>query len=240
MLNITNKSGRVAIPQPQIFIQKRSLAQNDEVYAHWLPNQSEAVRRTIKNFISDGKIVRYYLFRFKKNGARIEDGVHICDTGQKWVHPSHQNGVNFVGRTMYNGQNFNTQGQLIQGRNTEFNIDTNPYKKTRIDLIPEMWFNERGTNFTGPIVLPLNHNLVYATSNQSSYKSKIQIFKIAIGITDENQSSNTNEPRSEVPVYFGPFSDQFVVYPFRNNGGTVVEAFKMRLGSESRSSMSFG
>jgi hypothetical protein len=160
---------------------------------------------------------KYFLFVAKKN-LRHKKRVNGINTTvinpSGFYHPTHQNGVNFVGKSFYSGI---TEIPL----DTEFTLNAGAYVKTPIAFNPIQWVRK---DDNGIWVLPtvsdfgLNLNL-FKFSKKGGDRARVMNFKLAIGIENPNKNSKQ-------PIIFSELSETFrISYKTRKVAGQPFNGY---------------
>lgn len=158
---------------------------------------------------------KYYLFQCKSKKSHysgVKDGKRHRVNPAGFYHPTHQNGVNFPGKSFYSGV---TEIPL----DTEFAINPLPYKKTVINFNPfqfsrikeTFWRVATNADFGTPVT---SWKIQGKRTNAAKTVPRSSDFYICIGIL--NPENNTTQP-----VLFGKPSNIFNM-GFRIGGGNVV------------------
>lgn len=223
------------IPQPRIKIRKDHDNQHfghDQVFAFWEGSDSRFLKFNPE----------FWLYRYKK--AELRSFVNK-ETGKRergwrkkrFVHPSHNHGSKYFrddngqvkGTNRFDGEQIiqiGGQKNRIPSRNTEWTVGANPLAETHLNLSPWTYYrNSKMDPFLG-----LDPSADFPSAEQltprgtGSSKSRFVVFKVRIAIDNP-------DPDSSEPKLFGPFSETFILYPYKNNG--LYRALKYFLGAES-------
>lgn len=220
------KELNIDIPQPRIKIRRdtdRTNFGHDQVYASWEGGDNRFLKHKPE----------FWLYRYKKAALRSyinkEDGKRVNEWRKKrFVHPSHQHGANYGGERLFGGGQIiqiNGQKNPIPSRNTEWGVDDTAMLETELDLKPWTYFRVKGMDeFAGiaPDTFPYQDQLT--PRGTGSAKSRFVVFKVRIAI------NNPDEHDTQNPKLFGPFSETFILYPYKR--GNLIRSMKYFLGPE--------
>ena len=147
-----------------------------------------------------------WLFVHRKNRRKLSDKII---TKRRYVHPPHQNGVNYPNSGFYSGRAENILGKPFT---TEFNCPTQPFEKMELPINPYEWIYETNAGTPKEITKEsvLAGNKIYRTTGtkryggeyNSGYRPYIN-FKIAIVID--------NPLGGEKPKLYGPMSEKITL-----------------------------
>lgn len=220
------KELNIVIPQPRIKIRRDTDNSNfghDQVFAFWEGGDNRFMKHNPE----------FWLYRYKKAGVRSyvnkEDGNRVTEWRKKrFVHPSHQHGNKYDDARLFGGEQIieiNGQKNYIPARNTEWPVDVTAMAETHLNLEPWKYFRVHGMDeFVGiePDTFPYRDQLTPRGTGSS--KARFVVFKVRIAIDNPDPTDRSN------PKLFGPFSETFILYPYKRSG--MIRSLKYFLGPE--------
>lgn len=227
------KELQLTIPQPRIKIRRDARKEyygHDMVHAFWEG--------------SDNRFLKYnpqfWLYRYKKAELRTYFDSLTSTRKSDWrakrfVHPSHQHGDGYyrtVGQEVKGWRQFDGEQKImwndrhdrIAARNTEWKVADHPLEESHLDLSPWTYYRIPEMDlFEGilPDAFPLK--VQPKPRGTGSSNSRLVIFKVRIAI--DNPDTESDQPK-----LFGPFSETFILHPFKSSG--EFKYMKYFLGSE--------
>lgn len=222
------------IPQPRIKIKRDYENENhghDQVYAFWEGSDDKFLKFNPK----------FFLYRYRAAGMRtfrnkLTNNKDIVMMKRRFVHPSHDHGsdysrtvgVTVKGTRQFDGGQYATISgvtQLIPSRSTEWEVGNLPLVETELDLGPWSYF--RTAAMIDPFAGLAPDDFPLATQpwprGAGSKKTRFVVFKVRIAIDNPN-------PDSDQPKLFGPFSETFILYPYKEE--TSWSSMRYFLGPE--------
>lgn len=148
---------------------------------------------------------KYYLFRYKGKGSngRGSSRIHV---GKRFVHPTHQNGIDNPASGWWGGSCNDQNGDPVPPRNTEWEVSPDSGKLTHLD------FNIEDYAYSVTPMPALKEDLRVKSQRG---KSRVNAyFYLAIGVQIPLVSDGC-------PVVFGPPSPIFSARPQRMPGGSA-------------------